>query len=172
MRKIKIISIGRDKAEWLTEGIAHYLKLLKKFARLEMVTLPSVKNASSLPQEMLLEKEAEIFRKELGDDKYLALWDRGKVYDSAAFARYVEKQFLQVGQVTLVIGGPYGLHQSIITRGVGDSLPIRDDVYASVGAADAAGAALSGVFDSGWLALRQIKKVPGVWSLQAPYEER
>jgi 23S rRNA (pseudouridine1915-N3)-methyltransferase len=115
MHKIKIISIGKDKEEWMSEGIAHYTKLLKKYAQLEIITLPSVKSASSLPQDMLLEKEAETFRKELRGAKYIALWDRGKVYDSTVFARYMEKQFLHVGELTLLIGGPYGLHESIIS---------------------------------------------------------
>lgn len=117
MTNIRIVSIGRDKDEWVTAGCGHYRKLLARYARIEFLYLPALKGAASLSADEIKAKEAAKFSAVLGPGFVIALHDRGKSFDSIAFARELEKiESHARGGLTFVIGGPYGLHESILNR--------------------------------------------------------
>ncbi len=115
MLKIRLILVGKDKDAWVADGIAHYRKLLSRFASLDIVTLPGVKAASSLsPSEIMAKEHDQIVRK-LGKGFTVALADSGKKMDSMSFSKWLSKvQVSGSGELTFVVGGAYGLDKRLL----------------------------------------------------------
>ena len=116
MVKLKIIAVGKDKDQWVTEGSAHFIKLLKKFAEVKITIVASPKNSSALPVAKLKKKEAAALQKEIGSGITIGLSDSGKKMDSISFSKWLEKTVAAGGStVNFVIGGPHGLDETFLT---------------------------------------------------------
>ncbi len=117
MRKIRIIAVGKDKESWVTDGSAHYRKLLSKFASIEIELAGKAKLPMSATPDESRKAEAGAILSRLGNGTVIALWDRGEHMNSEGFAILVDKlSSRQRGVVTFVIGGAHGLDQRILDR--------------------------------------------------------
>ncbi len=117
MIKIKIIAIGKDKDKWVTDGQKHFEKLLSRFAKLESIHIPSPKLSTSLSSTEIKRKEAELFAKTLGTNKFIALVDSGVYFNSIAFSRQLEKMIsTSAGQLIFLIGGAYGIDDTLLAK--------------------------------------------------------
>lgn len=115
MVNIEIIAVGKDKDVWLSDAIAHFEKLLKKYARIHWTILNTPKKSASLSPAEIKKLEAVLLSKYLHDGTIVALADSGKKSDSAGFAKQLEKMLAQSsGKLKFLIGGPYGLHDSVL----------------------------------------------------------
>jgi 23S rRNA (pseudouridine1915-N3)-methyltransferase len=116
------VAIGEPKDRWVAEACDHYLKLIGRWANIELKSIPSPKGISSLPPAQIMEREAERLVKALGKGKSIALSDKGKRLDSRGFADALRSLEMSAsGTVTYIIGGPYGLAQSLLDRADGVS---------------------------------------------------
>jgi 23S rRNA (pseudouridine1915-N3)-methyltransferase len=117
LANLRIISIGKDKEPWIGEGCEHYAKMLSRFARIESVLLPSLKNAASLSPEKIKTAEGERLEKAIAGGYFVALHERGQVMDSVAAARRIQQSELDArGTISFVIGGAYGLDPKILKK--------------------------------------------------------
>ena len=115
MLKITILSIGKDKAQWVSEAVNHYSKLLSRWAAVEFKTIPSPKKSASLSPDEIKLQEAEAIRRNLPAGHIVALTDQGKQYTSEDFAGLIERlQMVAGGRVVFIIGGPFGLHDEVL----------------------------------------------------------
>ncbi|MCK4573679.1 MAG: 23S rRNA (pseudouridine(1915)-N(3))-methyltransferase RlmH [candidate division Zixibacteria bacterium] len=114
MVKIKIIAIGKDKDRWVSEGSQHYLKLLSRWARVELDIIPSLKLSPSLSPDEIKKKEAAVLLTQMDKGVNIALTDSGRAMDSHTFARWMEKLPQTAGMINFIIGGPYGLDDDIL----------------------------------------------------------
>lgn len=95
MLKLKIISVGKTKEEWLDMAIQEYVKRLKPSLTCEFVW---TKNSEQLLQ--LAEKE----------QLCISLDPNGDLMNSENFAHFIQSQFEKGGsRLTLIIGGAEGL---------------------------------------------------------------
>lgn len=95
MLKLKIISVGKTKEEWLELALDEYLKRLKPNVTIEFVW---AKNDEQLLT--LVEKEPA----------YICLDASGSLMSSEEFSKYLHQKFEQGGsRLAMVIGGPEGL---------------------------------------------------------------
>ncbi len=115
MVKIHIIAVGKNKDAWVTDGIAHFEKLLSRFAQVKWTIATTSSKSSSLnPIEIRLQ-EAKLIQKYLSGGTTIALADSGKQFDSPKFAKKLESSLSQSsGELKFVIGGPYGLDTLIL----------------------------------------------------------
>jgi 23S rRNA (pseudouridine1915-N3)-methyltransferase len=117
LANLRIISIGKDKEAWVGEGCDHYAKMLSRFARIESVLLPALKNSASLSPEEIRAAEAERLEKAIGSGYFVAMHERGQVFDSPAAARRMQQTELDArGTISFVIGGAFGLDPKILKR--------------------------------------------------------
>ena len=117
MIKLKVIAVGKDKDSWVTDGCAHYLKLLKRFATVEIKIVPSVKSASSMPPDQIMKMEAERLTKEMTRATHVALTDTGKKMDTASFSKWLTGQVdTSGGMISFIIGGAYGLDKDVLAK--------------------------------------------------------
>ncbi|MBD3258099.1 hypothetical protein GF377_06675 [candidate division GN15 bacterium] len=115
--RIRLLAIGKDKDQWVADGVTHFSKLLAKCARVSIDILPGLKSSGSLSPAEVMAQEAERFEKRLDDSYLVALSERGKRMDSRSFAREIERwQTVSGGTVTLLIGGAYGLDERLLAR--------------------------------------------------------
>jgi 23S rRNA (pseudouridine1915-N3)-methyltransferase len=114
--KLRIIQVGKTKDAWLNEGIAEYVKRLTAFVHLDVIELAdeSLKNAAN--PEQVKEKEAITIMKRIDRDAYVILLDeKGEAKTSLEFADFLINLSEKVN-VVFVIGGVFGVAQSIYER--------------------------------------------------------
>ncbi len=115
---ITLIAIGKSSFQYLRDGISIYVKRLPHYTGFRYIEIPDIKNASSLRQEQIKEKEGEAILSLIKNgDKVIVLDERGRKYTSVKFAEEIEKN---IGNGTknliFVIGGAYGFSQSVYRR--------------------------------------------------------
>lgn len=118
MIKIDVVCIGKLKEKYYKEAQQHYLKLLSRFAKVNVTEISdiSLDNVKSEKEELKI-KEREC----LAASKYLkgyviALSSEGRKFTSEEFADFVVKEASATGAVTFVIGGSLGLDGAIKKR--------------------------------------------------------
>lgn len=117
MHNLRIIVVGRHKDDWVAKGCDHYQKLLRKFARVEMVIIPAASPIGPNPGQSSKKKEAKSILRALKDNPYIALANSDDQLSSESFANFVQEHLVKGGnKVTFVIGGPFGLSDEIISR--------------------------------------------------------
>jgi len=115
--KINLIMIGKTNAEYINSGILEYTKRLQKFAKLELIIIPDIKNAKSLSQEEVKKEEAKLILSKLKDSKIILLDNNGKEFTSIGFSDVITKfQNDSEKSISFVIGGAYGFDESIYSR--------------------------------------------------------
>lgn len=119
--KIKIIQIGKDKDAWVSEAGLEFLKRLKSFCEVEIVTLKDVMASKTFSREKVREEEGVAILSVLGEQTasrfVIALDEKGTGVSSKDFAKMLEeKKDLGVGEIIFVIGGAYGLSDGVRKR--------------------------------------------------------
>ena len=110
---IRIIAVGRKHEAWITDGLERYQKRLKAPWNVEWVLLPhSAREGLAARQE-----ESGAILSRLKDDDFVILLDeRGKLLDSPALSRQIEQTFPAGKSPVFVIGGAYGVDDSLTAR--------------------------------------------------------
>lgn len=110
---IRIIAVGKKHESWVTEGIERYEKRLKRPFITEWVLLPhSARQGLEARGD-----ESERILSRLGQDDYVVLLDeRGRAVDSPALSKLLLGVLEASRPVTIIIGGAYGVDNSIHTR--------------------------------------------------------
>jgi 23S rRNA (pseudouridine1915-N3)-methyltransferase len=118
---IKLLCIGKTGKAFLEEGEREYLKRLSNYVPVELVVLPDIKNAKSMSEQQIRQKEGVQFLEKIGaKDTVILLDERGKQYDSVAFSAFLQEQFNRGGKsLFFLIGGPYGFSDEIYARANG-----------------------------------------------------
>jgi 23S rRNA (pseudouridine1915-N3)-methyltransferase len=109
--RIHIVGIGRQD-ERLAGAMEHYEKMIGRYSRL---TITLVKSPGSIDnKEILLEKEAAIIRARCPESSaQIALAPEGRSFESAGFARELNRLHESGLTVVFIIGGAYGLEPAL-----------------------------------------------------------
>ncbi len=115
---IHIICLGKLKETYWREAEAEYLKRLSPFAKITIRELREESFGEKSNPEIIKEKEAEKIIIELNKIKnkfIIALDGTGKQFSSIDFSKQINNPTLQqYNNLIFIIGGPLGLHDSII----------------------------------------------------------
>jgi len=116
--KIALLQSGKTSERYLTEGIAMFEERIKKYSSFEIITVPDIKRARSIPeQEQKLREGAQMLRFFRNDDYIVILDDKGKELSTVEFSMWLEKSFmLQRKRILFVIGGPWGISGEVMNR--------------------------------------------------------
>lgn len=118
---IQIITVGKLKEKYLTQGINEYLKRLQAYAKVQIIELPDEKAPEVLSQaemEQVKLKEGERILGKISDDAHVvALAILGKQKTSEQFAAGIEKLMTYgKSKIVFVIGGSLGLGDNVLKR--------------------------------------------------------
>ncbi len=117
MLHIHLIVLGKLKEQFWQAAEAEYLKRLQAFAKITIHELKEESFNEKDPPEMIKQKEALKITAELDkikDTLVFVLDEHGKHFTSPQWAAHLQKQFNNYTTITFILGGPLGLHQSIL----------------------------------------------------------
>lgn len=116
--KFVFTAIGKNHEPYVKNGVEDFTKRISNYYKVEWNILPALKNAGTLNEPELKKKEAELILQGLGKDDYLAALDeKGKQLSSEGLAAFIEKTSNRsVKQVIFLIGGAFGLDESVLKR--------------------------------------------------------
>ncbi len=128
MLNIHIIAIGKLKEPYWKNAEAEYLKRLSPYAKIEITELKEEAFSSVHEREEIQKKESEkilrllfsrsgqVLEKKDPNDVIVVLHERGKEMTSVDLANYLEQKSQQGNRLTFIIGGPLGLHESVLAK--------------------------------------------------------
>ena len=110
---LRVVAIGKKHEVWVSEGIERYQKRLRKPFILEWVYLPhSSREGLSARQD-----ESERILQRVKESDFVVLLDeKGKIINSPALASLLELPLNSSRSVVIIIGGAYGVDQSVHDR--------------------------------------------------------
>lgn len=110
---IRVLAVGKKHESWVSEGIERYSKRLKKPWDLDYQLIPH----SARQEQAAREEESSRLLAKIKPDEFLVLLDeRGKMLSSPGLATALRKPLDAGKHVTVVIGGAYGVDQSVHQR--------------------------------------------------------
>ena len=113
--RIQILTLGDNRVPYLIKGEEDYLRRLKHYCPVDMNSVKGEKIKTGRTVDSVLNKESERLLKQIPDgSKIVALDHQGKSFTSEELAREIHKwQNSGIKHITIVIGGPLGLGDSI-----------------------------------------------------------
>ncbi|MBQ6282906.1 MAG: 23S rRNA (pseudouridine(1915)-N(3))-methyltransferase RlmH [Bacilli bacterium] len=107
---ITLITIGKIKEKYISEGIDDYLKRLSKYTKIELIELED----ESFDKTKTLKVEAEKILKRLNKKSYIITLEiEGKELSSVELSNLIDNSINNYTDITFIIGGSYGLDDSI-----------------------------------------------------------
>ncbi|MBI5266935.1 MAG: 23S rRNA (pseudouridine(1915)-N(3))-methyltransferase RlmH [candidate division Zixibacteria bacterium] len=117
MRKIRIVAVGKDKESWVADGVAHYRKLLSRYASIELESVAKARLSASATPDEIRKTEGQAILRMVQGGATVALSDAGRRMTSSEFARALDNLTShQRGVLTFIIGGPHGLDPKVISQ--------------------------------------------------------
>ena len=117
---INIVVVGSIKEKFYRDAIDEYVKRLSRYVKLSITEVKDEKthaNASTSEEDKIKQIEAERILSKLNNSYVVVLAIDGKKYTSESFAKRMENyDILSKGNLTFVIGGSLGLHESVLKR--------------------------------------------------------
>jgi 23S rRNA (pseudouridine1915-N3)-methyltransferase len=116
--KFQFWSLGKAHEPYIKPGVENFTGRIAKYYPVDWNIIPPPKNAGLLSETALKKKEAEILLAGLSKEDYLvALDEKGKSMSSAQLAAFIQARANEsTRQLIFLIGGAYGLHESILER--------------------------------------------------------
>lgn len=109
---IKIVCVGKIKEKFYVSAIEEYLKRLSKYTNIQIIEALDEAIYSKA-----LKVESERILKNIKDNDYVITLDiDGKSLSSMEFADKLSKTFIHNSNIVFVIGGSYGLDESVKKR--------------------------------------------------------
>lgn len=112
--KITILNIANKAPSWVQDATNEYLKRINhgKYS-CKIVEIKSDK-ISNKPVSEIMDLEARKFERHIPKDSFVvALDERGKLFDSIEFAKYLESTALTFRNITFIIGGANGIDSTL-----------------------------------------------------------
>lgn len=110
---IHIIAVGKKHESWVSEGIERYAKRL---AKPYMATWELIAHSNQSEALATQDESRHILDRLKVDDFVILLDERGKIIDSPALSQLLQDQFLAAQRIVIIIGGAYGVDESIRQR--------------------------------------------------------
>jgi len=125
LKRIKIITIGKNKDQYIQNGIHDFQNKIKHFCDIEIKYLKDQKNPS-LNSIEIIDKETDLIHKELLSSKFhnIFLEINGKEFNSIQWSELIENKIIKHEGLNFIIGGPYGFDTKKLKKFPGISLSL------------------------------------------------
>lgn len=109
---MKIICVGKVKEKFFVDAIKEYSKRISKYTKLEIIEV-----ADEALESVAMKKEGERILSKIKDNDYVVTLEiEGNGLSSVEFAKKIDNNFNSNKNLTFVIGGSYGLDDSVKSR--------------------------------------------------------
>ncbi len=115
--KLTILVVGKTKQQFLQTGEGIYLKKISPFFQVEIKTIKSLADIKNQTKDKIVVKEGELIMQKISPLSHVVSLDRtGKKINSEQMARQIAT-WLSLGKdITIVIGGAFGLSEQVKKR--------------------------------------------------------
>jgi 23S rRNA (pseudouridine1915-N3)-methyltransferase len=114
--RIVLVCVGRLRGSPFADDVAHYERLLSRYARLETSEVRDAGAEASRRQEAVA-REAELILARMPSGTFMCALDReGETLTSTALADWLEQRRQAGRDVCFVLGGAFGLDTSVLER--------------------------------------------------------
>lgn len=119
--KVEFWVIGKTSESYLKQGIELYVKRLSHYLPFQMIVVQDVKTSKGMKPIQLKEKEGEaILHKLKSEDLLILLDEKGKSFNSVAFAQYMDQLLMRPGRrLIFLVGGAFGFSEALYQRAQG-----------------------------------------------------
>ena len=115
--RIRLISVGSKMPAWIEAGYSEYSRRLGGDVKLELVEIPLNTRGKNADVLRLQEKEAHQMLAAIGaNDRIVTLEIAGKAWSTEQLAGQMENWMLSGRNISLLVGGPEGLHPLCTAR--------------------------------------------------------
>ncbi len=116
--KVQFCSVGKADDIYVKHGVEDFTHRVSRYYSCEWKIISPPKNVASLPEKELKIREAALILANLKKEDYLiALDEKGKMLSSSQLAATIQARANEsVKQLVFLIGGAYGLDETIIKR--------------------------------------------------------
>lgn len=116
--RFRILTVGENKVSYLVEGETDYLKRLKHYCRIEIVSVRGEKIKENRSSDEILHLEAEKLLKQIPEKSIVVALDKhGEMLSSEDLAQKVKEwQNRSFQCAVFIIGGPLGLSEYLLNR--------------------------------------------------------
>lgn len=115
--RIKLITVGSKMPGWVEEGYTEYSRRLGQDVKLELVEIPLNRRGKGADVSRLQEKEANQMLAAVGQgDLVVTMEIKGKAWSTEQLADKMGDWMHSGRNVSLLVGGPEGLHPSCLTQ--------------------------------------------------------
>lgn len=114
--KLRLLAVGTKMPAWVEQGYQEYAKRLPSDCALELVEINPGHRAKNTSKEKAMQQEAEALKKAIRpQDHVVALDVKGKPWSTEQLAENLSNWRMQGGDVALLIGGPDGMTQDVLS---------------------------------------------------------
>ncbi len=115
--KALLILVGKTRDKLYSHAIDDYKGRIGHYVPFDLVTIPELKNTSSLTEQQQKDKEGELIMSHIQPSDVVVLLDeRGVEQRSVDFAKWLQKMQNTARRLIFVIGGPYGFSSQVYQR--------------------------------------------------------
>ena len=113
---IKIIAVGKIKAQELKALCDDYTKRIDRYHKIEIIEVKDEAITTNDSSDHIKDKEGERILAKISDQDHVVCLDlKGNMMDSIAFAKFIDDT-LATKNIAFVIGGSLGLSKAVIHR--------------------------------------------------------
>jgi len=112
--RLRVLAIGQKMPAWVDQGVEEYARRMPREISVEWLDIPPAKRGSATPEKYLVQEAEAIEAKLSGKDYVVALDISGKAVSTELIAERFDQWQMQGEQISIVIGGPDGLHPNIL----------------------------------------------------------
>ena len=116
--RFQFLSVGKVNESYVDEGIKMFTKRITNYYQTDWNIIAPPKNAATLSNIELKNKEGELILQQIKADDYLVLLDeRGKQFTSEALANFIQQRANESKKnIIFLIGGAFGVSESVFKR--------------------------------------------------------
>ena len=111
---ITVICVGKIKEKYLVDAIKEYSKRISKYSKLNIIEVNDIDKGTVFE---IMDKEGNDILKHIKDRDYVITMEiEGNKLSSLNFAEKIDNLFNNYSNIVFVIGGSYGLSNSVKNR--------------------------------------------------------
>ena len=112
--RLRVLAIGQKMPAWVDQGVEEYARRMPREISVEWLDIPPAKRGSATREQYRVQEAEAIEAKLSGKDYVVALDICGKAVSTELIAERFDQWQMQGEQISIVIGGPDGLHPNIL----------------------------------------------------------
>ena len=112
--RLRVLAVGQKMPAWVDQGVEEYARRMPREISVEWLDIPPAKRGSATREKYRVQEAEAIEAKLSGKDDVVALDISGKAVSTELIAERFDQWQMQGEQISIVIGGPDGLHPNIL----------------------------------------------------------